>query len=415
MSINFSVLSILLVVSSGTAATDDLLSDRSIQARIISNRTAQVTLTLNNQAQQPCSHTAVIVLHVRHRFLFGCNAFMLNSCPSRELENAYRIHFRKICNYATLPFYWSSYERTQGKPSQEKIAAMARWCHENNITPKGHPLAWHECLPGWIMKMPSRQAYGQLSYRISREINIFNNSITVWDVLNEPVVMPSYKTNGNPIARYCANTGITAMINQTFRIARNTGPRATLILNDYNTSQRYAEIISNNLNAGTPIDAIGIQSHMHRGYWGKEKLWNVCNRFARFGKPIHFTELTITSSKGEELQARQVAECYRILFSHPAVKAITWWDLSDRGAWRSAPAGLLRKDMTPKPAYHVLDKYINRKWRTGPLTLTTGKKGRVAFRGFLGTYHIITDTTTNLITISHPGSTNIMLQISSKN
>lgn len=396
------------------AATDDLFSDQSIHARIISNRTAQVTLTLIDQSQQPISNATVVVHQVRHRFLFGCNAFMLNACPGPELENAYRNRFKEICNYATLPFYWSAYEPVHGKTAQDGIAEKARWCHEHRIIPKGHPLAWHECLPGWIMTVPSRQAFAFLSQRISREIKSFSNSITVWDVLNEPVVMPTYKTNSNPLARYCARAGITAMISQTFSIARNAGSRATLILNDYNTSQRYADIISNSLAAGAPIDVIGIQSHMHNGYWGTEKLWHVCERFARFGKPIHFTEMTITSSKGEDLQARQVAECYRILFSHPAVEAITWWDMSDRGAWRNAPAGLLRKDMTPKPAYHALDRLINRDWRTGPLTLKAGRTGQVTFRGFLGAYHIITGSATNIITVTHPGRTNIVLPIAGK-
>ncbi|WP_443110867.1 endo-1,4-beta-xylanase [Butyrivibrio sp. AE3009] len=47
------------------------------------------------------------------------------------------------------------------------------------------------------------------------------------------------------------------------------------------------------LNAGVPISAIGIQSHQHQGYWGKEKLEEVLERFAHFGLPIHFTENTL--------------------------------------------------------------------------------------------------------------------------
>jgi hypothetical protein len=42
---------------------------------------------------------------------------------------------------------------------------------------------------------------------------------------------------------------------------------------------------------------------------------------------------------------------YTLLFSHPAVAALIWWDLSDRGALPGAPAGLLREDVGFKPAY----------------------------------------------------------------
>lgn len=77
-----------------------------------------------------------------------------------------------------------------------------------------------------------------------------------------------------------------------------------------------------------------------------------------------------------------------MLFSHPAVEAITWWDFTDQGAWQNAPAGFLRKDMTPKPMYHELKELIKGKWWT-----QTSKKvssgGTVEFRGFLGEYEVM--------------------------
>jgi hypothetical protein len=146
---------------------------------------------------------------------------------------------------------------------------------------------------------------------------------------------------------------------------------------------------------------------MHGGYWGAGKAWEVCERFAKFGKPLHFTELTIlsaekhpkmdwhtnlpdwpTTPEGEKRQAEQVAEFYTILFSHPAVEGITWWDFSDKGAWQGAPSGLVRKDMSPKPAYEALVGLVKKAWWTGPLDLKTDAAGKVRFRGFLGEYAV---------------------------
>jgi len=42
-------------------------------------------------------------------------------------------------------------------------------------------------------------------------------------------------------------------------------------------------------------DVIGIQSHMHGAVWSNEKIWDVCERHAQFGVPLHFTEMTILS------------------------------------------------------------------------------------------------------------------------
>jgi hypothetical protein len=137
---------------------------------------------------------------------------------------------------------------------------------------------------------------------------------------------------------------------------------------------------------------------MHGGYWGAQKAWEVCERFAKFGKPLHFTETTVvsgpkkssgwtTTPDGEKRQAEDVAEFYRVLFSHPAVEAITWWDFTDQNAWQRAPAGLVRADMTPKPAYEELEKLIKGKWWTQ--TETPVKVGGTArFRGFFGQYEV---------------------------
>ena len=115
--------------------------------------------------------------------------------------------------------------------------------------------------------------------------------------------------------------------------------------------------------------------------------------------PLHFTETTVVSGKrqrgkpwqtnpeGEATQARETVRFYETLFSHPSVEAITWWDFSDNGAWQGAPAGFVRKDMSPKPVYNALMKKIKGDWWT-KTTIKTDKKGRAAIRGFLGDYKV---------------------------
>ena len=94
-----------------------------------------------------------------------------------------------------------------------------------------------------------------------------------------------------------------------------------------------------------------------------------------------------STPEGEKRQAKQVAEFYSILFSHPAVEAITWWDFTDQNAWQRAPAGLIREDMSPKPAYEELERLIKGKWWTKTET-TTDAKNTAKFRGFLGEYEV---------------------------
>ena len=49
--------------------------------------------------------------------------------------------------------------------------------------------------------------------------------------------------------------------------------------------------------------------------------------------------------------------------------------------------GLIRFDMTPKPAYVALDRLINSEWRTN-LDLKADSNGKATFRGFFGEYEI---------------------------
>ena len=54
---------------------------------------------------------------------------------------------------------------------------------------------------------------------------------------------------------------------------------------------------------------------------------------------------------------------YRVCFAHPAMRAITWWDLSDQHSWLKG-GGMLRADMTPKPVYEQIKRLIHDEWTT---------------------------------------------------
>ena len=69
------------------------------------------------------------------------------------------------------------------------------------------------------------------------------------------------------------------------------------------------------------------------------------------------------------------------------MQAITWWDFSD-GGWLNAPAGLLHKDYSCKPAYDELMKLVKGGWWLPPTKMTTDANGRFSFTGFLGEYEV---------------------------
>ena len=57
-------------------------------------------------------------IHIRqtkHKFLFGCTAFMLGSFEAHEKEDKFKDLFSNLFNQAVVPFYWSDLEPEEGK------------------------------------------------------------------------------------------------------------------------------------------------------------------------------------------------------------------------------------------------------------------------------------------------------------
>ena len=376
----------------------------------ISHRKVTKKIRFEDALGNPIANKQIAVKQTNHSFLFGCGAFdfipyvMNGDEEHRQITDSWL----EIFNYGTLPFYWGQFETSEGEPATDKLMKTAKYLNSKNVKVKGHPLCWHTACADWLMKYDNETIMKKQLERIDREVTGFKGIIDMWDVINEVVIMPIFDKYDNAITRICKDRGRVGLIKEVFDKAHECNPDATLLLNDFNTSINYEILIDGCLNAGVPISAIGIQSHQHQGYWGKEKLNEVLDRFSTFGLPIHFTENTLISGEimpayiedlndwqvdewpstpeGEKRQADQIEEMYRILFEHPLVEAITTWDYRD-GAWLKAPSGFIRKDNSLKPSYKMLKKLIKEEWWTD-VTVMTDSEGYVTLKAFKGDYDL---------------------------
>ena len=376
-------------------------------ARISEHRMAEAEIIVQS-GDKALRTGQVTVEQSRHEFLFGANIFMLGRFGKTEENQSYLAQFSALLNYATLPFYWGAYEPEQGKPHFAQLEKMAAAAREAGIECKGHPLIWHEVPCKWWPN-DSDEFEKIAEARVRREVSHFADLIHRWDVVNEAVVGPDHdNAEGRWLKKLGAAEGVARALKwaraaSSARAAKDAGPPAAqLLVNDFELGPKYVKLLQEIREHGGEFNAIGLQSHMHPGTWPLTNAWEVCERFKGFGVPLHFTELTVLSGKlktdndwmgfhpgwnttpdGELAQADYVEKFYTVVFSHPATAAITWWDFSDHGAWQGAPAGLVRADLTPKPAYDRLLKLVKGKWWT---KLTTEPGAR--FRGFLGTYDV---------------------------
>ena len=122
--------------------------------RIEKHRKTETVIRVVDSTGDPVAGAKVAVEQTRHAFLFGCNIFQWEQAPGRETQAAYRERFADLLNYATLGFYWRSYERQQGRPLHAETERVARWCQEHGILTKGHPLAWNMADPPWLPDDP---------------------------------------------------------------------------------------------------------------------------------------------------------------------------------------------------------------------------------------------------------------------
>lgn len=375
--------------------------------------TAEVVLTTPDGA--PLADREVVVEQVRHAFGFGNIGFELiphanGEADLTELADAWLGLF----DTATLPFYWGRFEPERGRPDTARLLTAARWFAERGVRLKGHPLVWHTVKAEWVDPLPSDEAERLLRERVTREVTGFAGLIDTWDAINEVAIMPDFvnEPDGvpNAISRLARELGRTGIVRLAFETARAANPGATLLINDFDLSERYERVIEDALEAGVQIDVIGLQTHMHQGFRGEENLLEVADRFARFGLPLHFTESSLVSGdimppeiedlndyvvdewpstpEGEERQADEIERLYRTLAAHPAVEAITYWGITDAGAWLGAPIGLLRADGSRKPSYDRLHGLIRGEWWLPPTTVRTDAEGRVRVEGWKGAYRI---------------------------
>ena len=386
------------------------------------HRTSEALVTVLGPDGAPLVGTEVVVKQTAHEFLFGCIGFdqipLTNDQVAvqgvgdepAEWSEDYASKWLELFNFVTLPFYWGDFEPVRGRPNTERLLAAARWFVDRGVVVKGHPLAWHTVSAPWLLELSDEEILEAQKARIRRDVTDFAGLIDAWDVINEVVIMPVFDKYDNGLTRVARRFGRIPLIRTVFDEARSANPRATLLLNDFDMSTAYECLIEGVLEAGVKVDALGLQSHMHQGYWGEEKTLAVLDRFARYGLPLHLTETTLLSGRlmppevkdlndyqvpdwpstpeGEARQADEVVRHYRTLLGHPAVEATTYWGLSDAGSWLGAPAGFLRADGSPKPAYDALRGLVKGEWWLKPTTLRTDDQGRVRVRGWRGAYEV---------------------------
>lgn len=380
-------------------------------------RKGDVTIGFKTKDGKGISNLKVNVRQESHDFLFGCIIFDLIRNENTYKEDLFKERFRNIFNLAVFPFYWPGYESQQGFTAWADMLPTIEWCNTNGITTKGHPLVWatQSGTPMWLTEYTVKETEELLKSRVINITSGFRGRIELWDVVNEPVNVKTWKhkiqtfNDRNDWGVADTINLIADYVEDALRWANKGNPEATLMINEYRTladhdvRKRYDDLLAELKERKVPLSGIGIQAHEPRQEWFSPlEVWKTFDQYQRFGYPIHITEFHPQSSGvpitgnwrtgnwTPETQVEFTEQFVKLCFGHPAVASINWWGFSDRNIWLPG-GGLVDEEYNPKPVYVMLDNLINHSWRTNG-NYQTDNQGFVSFRGFYGKYKISVST-----------------------
>lgn len=356
-----------------------------------------------------------------HKFRFGCNMFMLDEIPDDKSKNEiYKEKLTDFFNMATVPFYWDATEPEEGKTRYGKHSKKiyrrppadlcVEFCKKNGLEPREHALCYNGFFPDWLKSKTLDEEKFYIERRMQEISSRYADKIPTIEVTNE-MLWPGGKTQFYSQPDY---------IDFCFKLAEKYFPNNTLCINEWSSVwesnetpwDNYYSYINGELLKGGRIDAIGMQYHVFhkkekyleetRKLYDLAQLFKALDNYSRFGKQIQITEVTVpaftTEKADEQSQADVLEKLYSLWFSYPNVSQIVYWNLVDGYAAFTTPGdmeggenyyrgGLLRFDMSEKPAYKRLKHLIKEVWTTDK-TLLTDKNGNVNFRGFYGEYEV---------------------------
>lgn len=237
----------------------------------------------------------------------------------------------------------------------------------------------------------------------------YGNRLQSWDVCNESAT--DYGMGrlipGDRICRshYGPMPGDYAFF--SFKCAEKAfPPEVNLNINDYQYgfNNAYGRQVADMLARGAKIDIVGSQMHLFdykqtlgiaegKPIQTPEQVRAVMARLGAMNRPIHLSEITVTSpgddARGRMIQAVALRNLYRLWFSIKPMMGITMWNTVDECGAPGEPkwSGIMTRDVQPKPAYHALNQLVNREWKTR-LSAKADAAGKLAFRGFRGKYRL---------------------------
>ncbi|HEY3391872.1 MAG TPA: endo-1,4-beta-xylanase [Lacipirellulaceae bacterium] len=380
--------------------------------RIEQHRKANLTITVEDSLGQLVPGADVHVEMKRHSFGFGTavpaswiNNISANGAQFREklLENFNQVVFENDLKYPPWIGLWGpgfNWNQTQ---------QALDWLDANHLPTRGHYLAWATWSgnDAWGSSQNVSTLPQRILSHISDKLPTVGTRVFEWDVINHPVgwLDDTYENRLEAAGLYAEGLDFYAEIINHARAIINRpvaqgglgGAHMPLWINEDDIiaggsrANDYERIIDYLIAHGASPDGIGFQGHFIQE-WGRvssstpQQVYNRIERFADKGVPLRTTEFDIDVGTDEARQAQLMHDYLTVMFSHPAMEAITMWGFWQGAHWRPN-AAIYRTDWSEKPALAAYQNLVFDEWWTDELGVSD-QLGELMLRGFKGEYDI---------------------------
>ena len=260
----------------------------------------------------------------------------------------YRREAEVLVTDVALKFDWlrPTPERFEFGPADAVFDAA----RANGKQVRGHTLIWNDNQPDWLKRLSGAEIERVFDAHIETVASRYAGRLHSWDVVNEPFWPMHGKPGGWRDGPWFSAMG-PAYVERAFRRVRAVDKTAKLTLNEAQCDNDHEwgrsirpplrDLVDRLLDAGAPLDAIGLQSHL-QPQWPSNypEFARYVDAFGRKGLAVYLSEFDVNDEAFPADPARRDAEAAKTTrafldaaLAVPAVAMVVTWQLSDRHTW----------------------------------------------------------------------------------
>ncbi len=309
----------------------------------------------------------------------------VGSAFSLDPDPKYRALLAKHCEVITPEWQMKPPRIKRDADSEYDFSVVdefLRFTQENGQKLHGHTLYWSYEPIEWAIGADFEDTKRRYGLYIATVMGRYPQ-VETWDVANELIDDETFGLRTD----YLVGQYGLEFIDFCFHTAHQMSPKAKLAINDYwiecatevcgNKRKGVLDLLTRLKDRGTPIHALGIQSHLYsRMPVAPDETLELVEVAADLGLEVWISELDVNDTQfppdvaeRDALVADIYARYLNALLPHPAVTRLCFWGISDYDQWiargepkwekRPASAGaprpaLFDADNEPKPAFFAV-------------------------------------------------------------